>query len=469
MLMDINNYKSCSRCGEFLPRTGEFFHFQKDSHDGLKGECRLCANERRRSHTYKHKKASVSEPSKPLRSGRVAALPADPKKCTLCGIEKPDDAKHYQKTGRRISRICLDCLTEGKNSSPAPKEPEKKKEPGGRSQAEREAQYSAQRARYIKTIGPVPLCECGCGQEVRVHTGLRVSSTLKGHRKPVPDPGMIFRKDFVEVVHNLRSHLGLTWGQMAEIMGVSDNRFSSLVFQYKDHSQSSEEMILDLLRPFLFLEGLSGATFPPKSTGANAGDGHWTRHKGDEFVELAPLRQRIFDLKEELDTSWPKLAKFMNMDRRILQDFFDERKKMVSIERYNFFTKQIGLIQSLSTERKRELFSSEFNKPSTLDNIPREDFIRFVETFKRNFSIGTTKEVADIMGINDATLRGHLTRRGSTIRKSSYDKMITPLKEWAARKELHRNKAYSEIDVLYGVSDVAERRRQRIQEREYAS
>ena len=64
--------------------------------------------------------------------------------------------------------------------------------------------------KYLKEVGPIPLCACGCGEEVKIHAKNKAASRIAGHGdtpNTVPVDGWK-REDLKAIVDYIRQKIG---------------------------------------------------------------------------------------------------------------------------------------------------------------------------------------------------------------------------------------------------------------------
>lgn len=101
-------------------------------------------------------------------------------------------------------------------------------------------------AEYIREHGSMPLCECGCGETVRMNSrgvpnrfaGVNHQSRVndmsalsrRGKEAAAREKGDIPIEKFREVVTRLKRERGYTWAELAEVAGVSVKTLRSAVY-----------------------------------------------------------------------------------------------------------------------------------------------------------------------------------------------------------------------------------------------
>lgn len=96
------NYQTCTKCGETLPATPEYFHRAKSCKFGIKGSCKKCQSRisRTRYYEYYHKirKSMRGDLEKRMKDSKLRRLHerirkkmGEPQFCTICNLPKKLD------------------------------------------------------------------------------------------------------------------------------------------------------------------------------------------------------------------------------------------------------------------------------------------------------------------------------------------------------------------------------------------
>jgi len=291
------------------------------------------------------------------------------------------------------------------------------------------------RNKHLQEVGPVPLCACGCGQEVSVYAKNRTPTRIAGHGG-VPNSGLPIdawkREDFKEVVDHIRQTNNLSIRDYCEIIGVSKSLFSATLF--KKAKWVRPETVDVFLRPFAF-----GSYYPPvkRMTQAEGSKIRWTDPDGYEDFE--PLRQQMLELKEELGTNWVRLAAYFGINRSVLHLYFtNPDHKRVSHEKARFWGREIRMIRSLPQSRKEEAFTPKKRSEVTQPWGDARRIATYLHTIKKSGDFRWWKDVAEATGIDVGRIGRTLRSKSGLIRVSVYEEMEAACKEWLVKNETRR-------------------------------
>ena len=178
--------KTCSTCKQEFPLTRENFHVNNSTVDGFKSRCKDCENEYKRNHPWERKYTPLSK------------LPKD-----QAAAAREHDASYVKR----------------------------------------------KTAEWIAENGPMPTCECGCGETVRwsrryrgparfvdrhynytEEKKQRASESLKGyHQKKIEDGDFIEIKKLRTAIKKVKADKGWTWDEVAFHGGLSKGHIRSMM------------------------------------------------------------------------------------------------------------------------------------------------------------------------------------------------------------------------------------------------
>ncbi|MGW8179286.1 MAG: hypothetical protein ACWGQW_11075 [bacterium] len=300
-------------------------------------------------------------------------------------------------------------------------------------------------SKALKEIGPIPLCACGCGEEVKIHAKNKAASRIAGHGdtpNTVPIDGWK-REDLKTIVDHIRQNYDLSIKDYCKIVGISRNQFSAFLFKKSEWVRP--ETVDLLLKPFAF-----GYYIPPfeKKTPSEGSRERWDNPDGYEDFE--PLRQEFLAMKEELGTEWPKLADYWEMDHRILRVYFkDPEHKFVSHEKARYWRREIRKLKSLSQRRKDELFA-----PTDRSKVeqPLADAKRLLVILQNVKNVGGFKwwkEVAEAIGVDYERVRRIRGSKTGRVRPFVYDEVSAACSKWLIEQEQRQKSTIYYQDRLH--------------------
>lgn len=353
--------------------------------------------------------------------------------CRACKQSLPEDEKNFKLTGKRLSAICIKCMSGSASPGKAKRKRSKQSPEKTRKDQER------RRRNYIAEFGPVPLCACGCGNEVKVPgKGCKLPKRLRGHGLSADS---MKRQDFRDIVNSIKAERNLSHHDMAKLMGVDYNYYSATM--YKKAEWISVETVARLMQPLLFLGDLTGDMIPKKSPGDGA-KVRWGKAERFGYHRFAPLRDEFLQLKDELNSSYRKLGDFLGIQHAVLKNFWGDSKEYVSDENYWYWKKQMNLMRSLSPEAKRDrLHRGSHVNVRVVDRAP---FSAYARHFKDLMGYATWAEMASALEMSADSLRGHVNnKRSKVMRKSIHDDLMSRMAEIAFERQKRINYVYGDL------------------------
>jgi len=86
----VKKWKTCSKCGQELPATLEYFYSNKDNKsDGLRGDCKKCSIKRVKKYQSKHKRELNLKSTERKRNKKKRAVKLFGSICVVCGHSFP--------------------------------------------------------------------------------------------------------------------------------------------------------------------------------------------------------------------------------------------------------------------------------------------------------------------------------------------------------------------------------------------
>jgi hypothetical protein len=300
------------------------------------------------------------------------------------------------------------------------------------------------RDKFIRMVGPIPLCLCGCGNEVKIKAKNEYSEFLLGHRIYAG----LNRQEVLDMFSLIRSKHNLSLSDISNITGINRSRLSSILFTKGPElitQKLAEELMLPLLFIYHFLPWVDGSDFH-KISPSESNIERWKNPDG--MVDFEPLRQEMFSLKDDLNTNWARLADYFNRDTRIFRNYFcDPEHKWIKEENFSYYRKEIRMIKSLSADRKAELF-----KPLPKLNYSYEDRDKFrfiIRSFKETNGFKTWKETAETIGITPNRLRGLMHDDAPNIRLSTYNPIVDRVVELLHERTIKSNSIIFNQDLKF--------------------
>ena len=354
--------------------------------------------------------------------------------CSVCKETLPEDEENFKLTGRRFSSMCNAC-TRGAKS---PKRKRSKQSP-----EKTKKDQERRRLKYLEEVGPIPLCACGCGNEVKIPgKGTKIPKRLRGHGLCAES---IRRSEFVAMVEAFKNERNLSHHDMANLMMVDYNYYSSAMF--KKTEWLSMETAAAMIRPLLFAEGIHGDMIPKKSPGQGA-KAKWSNAEAKGYHKFAPLRDEFLALKEELGASWRTLGDHLEMDFAVLKNFWGDDKEYVSDENFQLWKKRISMIRSLSQSTKAERFAPRSRCNTSV--VDREPFVLHARRFRQEMGYSNWVEMAGALGVSPDRLRGQVNdRRHKMMRKSTYDDLMGRMVELTHQRDRHFRHREATLDRMY--------------------
>lgn len=315
--------------------------------------------------------------------------------------------------------------------------------------------------KYIREVGPIPFCACGCGEKVNILAGNVPSKTVGSHRVKVD---VINRKEFIDKVTYLRDKYNLSLGDLAIISEMYKGKISSLLFNKKlkyIQYDTAEKLLAPLVFIDIFLPNFDGSLFP-KVSSSEGSRMRWESPK--DHVEFEPIRQEMFKLKDELDTNWVRLGEYFGIDRTVLMhEFKDETHRWITVERARFFRKEFGKIRSLSERSKREIFA---RRPHNNHSYSDRNHLKMIlRHYKDTAGLKNWKEVSEEIGIDYHKLVSTIFRSERRMRKSIYDSMVAKVHEANIKRDHRQLSIVGTIESDYGLRN-GKRKRLRIKNEE---
>lgn len=305
------------------------------------------------------------------------------------------------------------------------------------------------RNKYLREIGDIPLCACGCGEEVKIKAKNYAPKVIKGHNFP---DGLIDRKLFIEKVTHYRNAHNFSLLDISYITGVPRNRISAILFSKslkKITPETAESLLAPLIFVNIFIPSLTGDLFPKMSC-SEGSKKRWDNP--EDMVDFEPIRQEMLKLKEELNTEWTRLGEYFDMHPGILsRKFLNPDHKWILKEGASKYRKEFGKIRSLSADAKREKFA-----PKSRLNVRYESRDRFrviLNEFKVSSGLKTWKEVGEEININPTRLTCLMRDNAKNMRRSVYDEIMGALDEAVKKREMRRNQIIYNLNNTYGIQE----------------
>lgn len=303
--------------------------------------------------------------------------------------------------------------------------------------------------KYMREIGSIPFCACGCGKKVNILAGNVPSKTVGSHRVKVD---VINRQQFIDQVTCLRDRYNLSLTDLAIISGMYKGKISSLLFNKRLKNikyDTAEKLLAPLVFIDIFLPTFDGNLFP-KVSAEEGSRMRWEAPK--DHVEFEPIRQEMFKLKDELDTNWVRLGEYFGIERNILMhEFKDETHRWITVDRARFFRKEFGKIRSLSERSKKEIFARRSHNNHSYSD--RNHLKMMLRHYKKTSGLGTWKEVANDLDIDYNKLRSTIFRSEIRMRKSIYDSIVAKLHEANIKRDHRQRSIIGTIESDYGLRD----------------
>lgn len=354
--------------------------------------------------------------------------------CSACKETLPEDEENFKLTGRRFSSMCNACTRGAKK----PKRKRSKQSP-----EKTKKDQERRRRKYLEEVGPIPLCACGCGNEVKIPgKGTKIPKRLRGHGLCAES---IRRSEFVAMVEAFKNERNLSHHDMANLMMVDYNYYSSAMF--KKTEWLSMETAAAMIRPLLFAEGIHGDMIPKKAAGEGA-KAKWSNAESKGYHRFPPLRDEFLALKEELGASWRTLGDFLDMDYVVLKSFWSEGKEYVTDASHRLWKKRMAAIRSLPDSTKAERFAP--RPRAQLNVVERAPFVLHVHRFRQDMGYSSWKETAEAMGVSPDRLRGQLKdKKHKMMRKSTYDDLMGRMVELTHQRDRHFRHREATLDRMY--------------------
>lgn len=306
------------------------------------------------------------------------------------------------------------------------------------------------RRKYIEEVGPIPLCACGCGEEVKISANNKAASRIAGHGG-VPNSGIPIdswkREDLKEIVNHIRKNYNLSIRDYCKIIGIERNQFSSTLFKKADWVRP--ETVDTFLKPFAF-----GYYIPPfeKQTPEEGAKLRWDDPDGYEDFE--PLRREFLAMKEELGTEWPKLAAYWEMDRAVLHRYFtDPTHKQVTNENARHWRREMRKLKSLPARTKEELFTPTDRSKVKQEFADARKLSIVLHSVKNTGGFKWWKEVAEAIDVDYDRLRRILNNKTGRMRLSIHDEVEAACKDWLIAHEQRQKSTIYYQDRLHAQTE----------------
>lgn len=303
--------------------------------------------------------------------------------------------------------------------------------------------------KYIREVGPIPFCACGCGRKVNILGNNVASKTVGRHRVSV---NVVNRQEFIDRVTDIRNRHNFSLGDLVKISGLSRGKLSSILFTKNLNNikyDTAEKLLAPLVFVDIFLPNLIGEIIP-KTSSSEGSRLRWENPK--DMVEFEPIREEMLRLKDELNTNWVRLGDYFQVDHRILlREFKNESHKWITVERARFYRKEFGKIRSLSSRMKEEIFTERSH--GNISYADRNHLKMILNHYKETAGMRTWKQVAEEIGIDYQKLRSTISRPERRMRKSIYDSMIDKINEANFKRDHRQRSIVGTIESDYGLRD----------------
>lgn len=299
--------------------------------------------------------------------------------------------------------------------------------------------------RYRDEFGEWPTCDCGCGQDVDLTSRGKPRKRIEGHaggRPPNIPPDAWKRSDFRELVDRVRKELGLSIQDLSNITGMSRGFLNSRLFN--KGKWVTVETVDEFLRPFAF-----GYYFLPidRMSPLDGALKKWENPSG--MIEFDSLRSEMLALKQELDTSWNRLADYWDMSPQVFRVYWTkETHAWIHEENAKLWRKRIRQVRSLPKSTKAEYFT-----PLSKSGNPQAhlfvDGKRIVDLLWKAKGNGTWNELAENLDVGYYRIRNIICPRYTNIRLSNYEDMLWRLREFLRQEEQRQNSVNAIIEDTY--------------------
>lgn len=252
----------------------------------------------------------------------------------------------------------------------------------------------------------------------------------------LPEGKRCKRSDFKEIFDAVKDFTGYSIPDIGKVSGKGKNYLFANLYSKSDYREHmSWDTVEGVLMPFMF-----GTYFPPmeKMTRKETGEARWDDHPN--YVDFAPTRESIRELREELGCSWPSLADYWGVTEGSMCDFYSNTdKKFISKKNASKWSSRVRKVRTLPDRIKSEKFPKERSNPNDGRFADKQGLIQVLRTAKGS---GTWNELAEELDIETTgrRLSDYCSgRRNKGMRSELHDKLMESARRLLEKRE-HRAK-----------------------------